>query len=703
MSVEKPALPTSPLFERAMEATTRSIVITDPHAEDNPLIYVNPAFERLTGYRAAEIVGRNCRFLQGPDTDPAAVARLRRAFQANENITVLLLNYRADGTAFWNEVSVTPVLSSSGDVSHFVGVQDDVTSRVLAEVGRDAALLAETESRTTLESLLAAAPVGLAFLDPELRFTRVNATLAALTGIPIDEHLGRSVDDVFSSLDLKIGAHLVEVLKTREPVLDVEFSAAAPDDSDSRCWMTSFYPVLDGGNVGQLGVVFTDVTELRRAERDRADLHERERAARREAERFGEQVAVLAGAMDALSDTMNLDRSLSRFLSGLVPQMADWCAIDVVDDRGRLRRVDSSAIEPTLLEWVRRAERELGTGLSVPSPAEAVFEAEQPVFVAELTDDLLSEMAVSERHLAAGRAVGFRSLLMVPVRARGQTIGVLSMARVQDSSAYGEDDLALALDLASRAGLAIDNARLYAQEHHVARTLQLALLPPAVPDIDGLQICVQYQPGSDGVEVGGDWYDVVKLEDGSVALSIGDVVGHDLAAAVRMSELRTVLRAETAPDSPYARSPATSVDRLDRFAREYGTGYVATLLHGVLDPRTGVFTYVRAGHLPLAIVGDDKSVRFVDDDGSPPLGLGMGEDDRVDCTVVVPWGATLVLYTDGLIERRGESIDDGFRRLVARLSEAVEPLEGWCDQLLDDLAPAASTTDDVAVLLARRI
>jgi len=181
------------------------------------------------------------------------------------------------------------------------------------------------------------------------------------------------------------------------------------------------------------------------------------------------------------------------------------------------------------------------------------------------------------------------------------------------------------------------------------------------------------------------------------------VVGHDLAAAVRMSELRTVLRAETAPDSPYARSPATSVDRLDRFAREYGTGYVATLLHGVLDPRTGVFTYVRAGHLPLAIVGDDKSVRFVDDDGSPPLGLGMGEDDRVDCTVVVPWGATLVLYTDGLIERRGESIDDGFRRLVARLSEAVEPLEGWCDQLLDDLAPAASTTDDVAVLLARRI
>ncbi|MDQ6698442.1 MAG: SpoIIE family protein phosphatase, partial [Actinomycetota bacterium] len=519
--------------------------------------------------------------------------------------------------------------------------------------------------------------------------------------IPIDEHLGRSVDDVFLGLELKIGTHLFDVLATKEPVLDIELSAVPRNSREERCWRTSFYPVMDNGHVGQLGVVFTDVTDLRRAERERADLLERERTARRDAERVGDQVALLAGAMVALSDTMHLDRSLGRFLAGLVPQMADWCAIDVVDERGRLRRVDSTAMEPALLEWVRRAERELATDPS-QSPAEAVFEAEQAVLVAELTDELLSEMAVSERHLAAGRAAGFRSLMMTPVKARGRTIGVLSMARVQQSSPFGEDDLALALDLASRAGLAIDNARLYAQEHHVARTLQLALLPPAVPIIDGLEICVQYQPGSDGVEVGGDWYDVVKLEDGSVALSIGDVVGHDLAAAVRMSELRTVLRAETAPDSAYARSPATSVDRLDRFAREYGTGYVATLLHGVLDPRTGLFTYVRAGHLPLAIVGHDKSVRFVDDDGSPPLGLGLGAIDRIDSTVVIPCGATLVLYTDGLIERRGETIDDGFRRLVDWLAGAADPLQGWCDQLLDDLAPAATTADDVAVLLARR-
>ena len=169
-----------------------------------------------------------------------------------------------------------------------------------------------------------------------------------------------------------------------------------------------------------------------------------------------------------------------------------------------------------------------------------------------------------------------------------------------------------------------------------------------------------------------------------------------------MSELRTVLRAETAPDSEYARSPATSVDRLDRFAREYGSGFVATLLHGVLDPRTGVFTYVRAGHLPLAIVGADHSVRFVDDEGSPPLGLGFVGTDRIDSTVVVPPGATLVLYTDGLIERRGETLDDGFDRLVEWLANATDPLEAWCDQLLDNLAPAATTIDDVAVLLARR-
>ena len=488
------------------------------------------------------------------------------------------------------------VLSPSAKIGRCDRRSDQSGHLFIADVEREGALVAETETRTTLESLLAAAPVGLGFVDREMRFTRVNAALAALTGLPIDEHLGRSVDEVFLPLGLKIGSYLQDALELQEPILDVELNVA-PDGSDARCWRTSFYPVVDASSaVGQLGLVFTDVTELRRAERERAQLLERERAARRDAERNGEQVAVLADAMDALADTMHLDRSLSRFLAGLLPKMADWCAIDVVDRRGQLRRVDSCAIEPALLEWVKRAEREQATATDPAARriAEVVLEAEQPILVSEVTDDLLSELTVSERHLAAAWAVDFRSMMFLPVKARGQIIGVLSMARIQDSAPYDDEDLALAVDLASRAGLSIDNARLYEQEHRAAETLQRALLPPAVPRVDGLQICVQYQPGSDGAQVGGDWYDVVELEDGSVALSIGDVVGHDLAAAVRMSELRTVLRAETAPDSAYARSPATSVDRLDRFAREYATGFVATLLHGVLDPRTGVFT-LRAG------------------------------------------------------------------------------------------------------------
>ncbi|MDQ6696871.1 MAG: PAS domain-containing protein, partial [Actinomycetota bacterium] len=183
MSIDEPAPLELSLFERSFHATERSIVVTDPHRPDNPLIYVNPAFERLTGYSAAEVLGQNCRFLSGSDTDPAVLAKVRRAIEARESVTVLLLNHRADGTAFWNEVSITPVLDSDGEVTHFVGVQSDVTARVVSEVEREAALLAETETRTTLESLLAAAPVGLAFVDRELRFTRVNAAMAALTGI----------------------------------------------------------------------------------------------------------------------------------------------------------------------------------------------------------------------------------------------------------------------------------------------------------------------------------------------------------------------------------------------------------------------------------------------------------------------------------------------------------------------------------------
>ena len=207
------------------------------------------------------------------------------------------------------------------------------------------------------------------------------------------------------------------------------------------------------------------------------------------------------------------------------------------------------AIEPALLEWVKRAEREQATATDPAARriAEVVFEAEQPVLVAEVTDDLLSELTVSDRHLAAARAVDFRSMMFLPVKARGQIIGVLSMARIQDVRAVRRRrPRPRASTWPAGPGCRSTTPACTNRSIGPPRRCNARCFHRRFPRVDGLQICVQYQPGSDGAQVGGDWYDVVELEDGSVALSIGDVVGHDLAAAVRMSELRTVLRAETA-------------------------------------------------------------------------------------------------------------------------------------------------------------
>jgi len=240
-----------------------------------------------------------------------------------------------------------------------------------------------------------------------------------------------------------------------------------------------------------------------------------------------------------------------------------------------------------------------------------------------------------------------------------------------------------------------ETRRLYEREHRIAETLQRALLPDRLPDGPDVELCARYLPGGSGSDVGGDWYDAVVLPDGRMALAVGDVSGRGLAAAAVMGQLRMALRAYAVE----GRDPAVAMAALDRFALDLSDDRIATALLLLLDPRTGAFDVVNAGHPPALVVDGAGGAAYVEGVPGPPLGVGGGGYGAARADL--PVGATLVLFTDGLVEQRDRPLADGFARLLA-LARAVGPdIERSCDALLDGMLGAAAA-DDVALLLARR-
>lgn len=555
----------APVLERAVVAAGLSFTITDPRQPDDPLVFVNPAFERTTGYTREEVEGRNCRFLQGPDTDPADLERVRQALQEREHATVTLLNYRKDGTAFWNELSLSPVHDAAGELTHFVGIQADVTARVYVEQERERHLAAE-------------------------------------------------------------------------------------------------------------------------------------RAARTEAERAQRRLALLAEATSVLAATLDVDESLDRLTSLVVPLMADWCTAHLLGPDGRVQRVAGRHRDPAKLPLLRRLEELQPTGLSGDSNTARVLgggpavrvEVDEQTLLAGIDDPELVEVY---------KAVGLRSAIVVPLRARRQVLGVLSLFTDGSGRTFDDEDLATAADLARRAALTVDNARLYSREHEVAEQLQRSLLP-SLPTVPNLDRAARYLPGSTAAQVGGDWYDLFSLPDGTVGIAVGDVMGHDMTAAAAMGQLRSVLQSYAWQGS----SPAVVLDRLDQLVQGLDMAQLATCLYGRLEPaHEGSSRRLRlanAGHLPPALRSPDGTVRLLATDPSLLVGAALGTS-RHEVEELVEPGSVLVLCTDGLVEHRGRGIDEGLTALTAALESApAGDADAICDHLLAELA-YGDLDDDIALLVVR--
>jgi GAF domain-containing protein len=408
-----------------------------------------------------------------------------------------------------------------------------------------------------------------------------------------------------------------------------------------------------------------------------------------------QQLTFLARVSEELAASLDYRSTLTNVANLTVPVLADWCAVAVVQD-GTPTTVAVAHVDPEKVRWAWELQEKYPANPDATTGAPNVVRTGVSELYAEITDEMLVAGAVDEEHLQLSRELNLRSAMSVPLKARGRTLGAITLIRADSGPSYNEADLALAEDMGRRAGVAIDNAQLYGQTQDVALQLQRAVLPEVLDNIPYWEIAAHYAPGGRG-GVGGDFYDAVALTDGSMAFVIGDVMGHGVRAAAAMAQMRSAVRAYLCIDP----EPVAVVTKLDIMFAELAITQLATLIYGVVDLAAGRLSFVNAGHYPPVLITPGQSPTFIQ---TPPrLPLGAGGDDRFATSIGFSGPDTLLLFTDGLVEHRGEIIDVG----LARLTEAApallgRPLQRMLSQLVADLGSQADDEDDITAFALRR-
>lgn len=413
-----------------------------------------------------------------------------------------------------------------------------------------------------------------------------------------------------------------------------------------------------------------------------------------------DRLTLLAETTTAMTSTLDSYAAVGRVCRILVPQLADWCAVDLLDDDGRPRRVSVVHRDPRILP--------VGglTGLLPAVPENPVGPLSRALIGAgplllTAADIPSPDQAADPLHahqLEVFDQLGTQTAVVAPVRARRQVLGALTIGRSADRAPLTEDDLAMVEDLTHRIALGVDNARLHRETQHIAERLQRSLLP-TLPQTGPLRLAARYAPAATTAEVGGDWYDSFLLPNGSTTMIIGDVTGHDLRAAITMSQLRNMLRGIGCDRQE---PPGQILRRLDLAHQSLYPHATATCLYTFLDEDDGgdwTITYSSAGHLPPLLVTHEGDTRYLE--GGRGLLLGVDPTrPRRHATETLPARSTVLMYTDGLIERRGEDLTHGMTRLRQHAAAlAREELDMFCDEILAGMT--TDHTDDIALLVAR--
>ncbi len=414
--------------------------------------------------------------------------------------------------------------------------------------------------------------------------------------------------------------------------------------------------------------------------------------------------ALLDGAFSRIGGALDIDQTAPALVNIIVPHFCNAAELLVLEslvggdefpgdtyEGLRLLRRLAIAHDDDDPSW--DAAFPTGEILTYPSesPHTRCLDTGQPIMQDLANTSLAEDLARGMRRRPVSRLLADTSLLLLPLIARETTLGFFVCTRFKGYRRFDAYDPEIGMEFASRAAIFIDNARRYSRERATALTLQRSLLP-------SVEVRHRYLPGSKMIEVGGDWYESIALPGGRVALVVGDVAGHGVRAAVTMGRLRTAIRTLARLELP----PAETLQQLDELMHELGVRepHFATCVYAVFDAVSGSCEVASAGHLPPLLVSPDGSSEFLDVSPSPPLGIGSGPiQTRV---FKIRDGSLLVLYTDGLVERRESDIDEGLTRLRETFGpgSASRPLEELCKATLAGVY-ADHQRDDIAVLVAR--
>ncbi|MEU3498667.1 SpoIIE family protein phosphatase [Kitasatospora cineracea] len=435
-------------------------------------------------------------------------------------------------------------------------------------------------------------------------------------------------------------------------------------------------------------------------------------------ERARRRLALLGEAALRIGSTLEVERTAQELAEVAIGGFADFVGVDLLDSvfgggppssAGLVfYRVAQRSVLPGCPESAVVAGR--GDVIVPDSPMARVLAAGRPLRSDYRDPEIRSWITQEPERERRAEEFGIHSALLVPLTARGVTLGVAIFLRHRSPEPFDEDDLLLATELTARAALSIDNARQYTQQRDTALALQRSLLPSRTPRQAAVEVAFRYLPAGGREGVGGDWFDVIPLSGARVALVVGDVVGHGVPASAAMGRLRTAVRTLADIDMP----PDELLTHLDDLVLrvdldelpEGGTAWAgssvgATCLYAVYDPVTRTCSLARAGHPGPALVGPDGTVLFPELPAGPPLGLGGLPFEAVE--LEVPEGSVLALYTDGLLrasELRGDP-GLGLDRLGSALTAPADSLEDLCDQVLSATLGPDAPSDDVALLLAR--
>ena len=676
----------------------------------------NPAATRLYRYSSEEAIGRHISMLIPRERSGEEETILRRVISGERVEHLETERVRKDGVVVSVSLSVSPVLGHDGGIVGAAIIARDISDRRRRE--EYAARLRQVT--TALSGSLASEQVVEVVMQQAVPTVRADASAVALvtedgTELELVASTGYTTEalDPWHRMAIDLPLPLTDAVRMKEAIWSRSAESLVRDypalaGTQIRFPALAAVPlVAEGRAIGAISLSYRENHEFTPEERDfvmsvaheaaqalaRGQLYDRERRARREAETAQELLNFLARASDLLAGSLDPPTTLRRVAELAVPRVADWCAVDLLE-AGRIENVAVAHVDPAKVDLALEFRRRYPPAIDEVTGLPNVLRTGRSELYPDIDDQMLVEASRDPEHLEMVRALSLRSVMIVPLRARDRTAGAITFVSAESGRTFDTSDLAFAEDLARRAALAIDNARLYRHEQDVAGALQKSLLPERLPQLPGMSMAARYLSGTEGVEVGGDWYDVMTIDAQRIALVIGDVAGRGLRAASAMGQLRVALRAYALE----GHAPAEIVTRVNRLANTLPNGDMATLSLVVYDVTTGALESVSAGHPPAVVRSSDGRARMLDTAPGQPVGV-LKAPPYQSCSDTLDPGSTLVLYTDGLVERRGEPLDHGLGRLMDAVANGPEDADALCDHLSRELLGSDERPDDVAILV----